>query len=734
MPARHPSEWEGLFETLQPWLFSDDPSVILDTTGNDGGLLMALEGCSGPTDRTAIALRNPDGDDEVFLPPGQLENFNEKEIESIAISDYLNALAESKDGADNEQVNHVPIDRKRADVVCCFEVNNRRQFTDTDVERHLDYLFGEDSRPKFERVLTAIAGLREGGRGIFIFPRSMIVAYESVIEHLVDVRLHAIIDLDSERFGFEEVHSQFEMSAVLVENSPAEIKQSNVRHITVEQFDDRLGALIHSPLTHLPETEITDHPVNITTVDQQAFIEFPPHVPLNVPHLLPMFRSDEFVPLGEIEEVSVKRGVHQPLAEEFFFTQGEIEKSSIDSSLFSPIVTKDTIGEAAQPITDTDLDQFVLDLRQPIQDIEEREQSLSQDEILEELRNVGYEHAVDYVTTNIPDRNHQTGYWFCPFRSHSEGDFDLVTRELSSSAKWLRVDLESAILDSRCIGITCPDPDVGRGICQTMQTQGYQRLIEGVFDSSFGGVIHYNKYLIDHIPIPRRVLSKKFSEQTKSIYPPESYRDEIQLTELLIDCIHDESVRKTFEHLLAPNDEYAWAWFLSPTEYQEFTKKWESDPDAAKQFVTDRLTEKDIEQIKRDFERDVIPQERVQIIRELLDEYRNQKNRLFLYGITPQFEGILVDCAEQKGLRTGETEDGNFVVHVDDDGSDTVSKTLSGLLDYFMRDGFGEFLHKHVRESRNKMAHGGIVENDRRQATMFLLCLYALYRRTLLTT
>lgn len=733
MPARHPSDWEGLFETLQSWLFRDNPSVILDTTGNDGNLLMALKGSSGLKCRTTITLRNPNSEGEVFPPLGQSANFDEGGVESLDISDYLSTLVESDDGVDNEQVNHVAIDPKRADVVCSFEVNNRRQFTDSEVERHLDGLFSVNSQPKFERVLTAIAGLREGGRGIFILPRSMVVAYESVIEYLGDVRLHAIIDLDSERFGFVEVHSQFELSVILVENSPADIEQSIVRHITVDQFDDRLGALIYSPLTHLPEIELTDDPVSITTVDQQAFLEFPPHVPLNIPHLLPMFRSDEFVPLGEIEEVSVKRGVHQPLAEEFFFTPGEIEKSSIDSGLFSPIVTMDTIGEAAKSITDSDLDQFVLDLRQPIQDIGEREQSLSQDEVLEELRNVGYEHAVDYVTTNIPDRNQQMGYWFCPFLSQDEGSFDLVTRELSPNAEWVRVDLESAILDSRCIGITCADPDVGQGISQTMQTQGYQQLIEELFDSSFGGVIHYNKYLIDQIPIPRSALRNEFGTQTKSIFPPESHRDEVQLTELLCDCIHEESVRDTFERLLDPNDEYAWAWFLSPAEYQKFTQKWESDPGDAEQFVADRLTEEDIEQIERDLERDVIPKERAQVVGELLNEYRNQKNRLFLYGIAPQFEGVLVDWAEQQGHRTGETDDGNFVVYIGDD-NETISKTLSGLLNYYLKDGFGEFLHTHIRESRNTIAHGGIVENDRRQATMFLLCLYALCRRTLLAT
>jgi hypothetical protein len=733
MPPRHPSDWEGLLDILQSWLFSNNPSVILDTTGNKGDLLTGLGFNSGSEDLTALALRTTSDEAEDFPGVVPSRNYDYGRIESLSISDYLGSLVEMEKERENDQASDEAEDLPLADVVCCWEISNRRQYTD-DVEGYLNHLLGYAGRPKFERVLSAFAALQDGGRGVLVLPRGMLVAYESVFEYLEGVRLNAIIDLDSERFGFEEIDPRFEMSVVLVENRPQGDNQSTVRHISVNQFDDRLGALIHSPPDHLHEINLTNYPLDITTVDQQAFLEFLPQVAFNVPHLLPIFRSDEFVPLGELNGVSVRQGIHHALAEEFYFTPGEVEKSGIDLNLFTPILTKDTIGEAGHSITDSDIDQFVLDLRQPIQDIEERALALPEDEVLEEIRKIGHGHAVDYVTSNIPNRNPRTGYWYCPFLSQDEDNFDLVTRELSSDAEWIRVDLASVILDGRCIGITCTDPYVGRGVSQVMQTKGYQRLIEELFDSSFGGVIHYNKYLIDQIPIPSRALSEEFSTQTESIFPPESHRDEVQLTELLYDCVHEESVRNTFERLLEPNDEYAWAWFLSPTEYQEFTQKWESDPEDAKQFVADRLTQENFEHIKRDLERDAIPHERAQIVGELLDEYRNEKNRLFLYGITPQFEGVLVDWAEQQGHRTGETEDGNFVVYVGEDHDETVPKTLSGLLKYYLKDGFGEFLHTHVRESRNEMAHGGIVENDRRQATMFLLCLYALYRRTSLNT
>lgn len=735
MPAQYPSDWEGLLSTVQSWLLDGESSVILDTTGNQGGTLTALGVSSADEDRTAIALRNTSSEVERSSSLAQSGNCGEQ-IESRAISDYLSSLVKTENKNLSGQESSDSLDTSLADAVCCFEMSNRRQYTDSAVEGYLERLTGKTGRPEFERVLSALAALREGGRGVFVLPRRMLVAYESVFQYLEEVQLHAILDLNSDRFGFEEIDSRLEISVMLVENTPPNKEQSIVRHINVGQFDNRLGALIHSPLAHLPEIELTDHPLNITTVHQQDYLDFPPHVAFNVPHLLPIFHSEEFVPLGEVEDVAVTRGIHQALAEEFYFTPGEVEKSAIDSNLFTPILTSDTISEANHSVKDSDINQFVLDLRQPIREIEQRREEIPEGKILEEMRKSGYGHAVDYVTSNIPEQSSRLGYWFCPFLSYDADSFDLVTRQVSPDAGWVRVDLTSAVLDRRCIGITCKNSIVGRGISQAMQTQGYQRLIEGIFDSSFGGVIHFKRYLIDQIPIPRYALCEEFNTRTQSIFPPESHRDEVRLTERLCDGIQNKSVKDTFETLLEPNDEYAWAWFLSPTEYQEFTQKWESDPDDAKQFVANHLTEENIEQIKHDLERDAIPHKRSQIVTELLDEYQNRKNRLFLYGITPQFEGILVDWAEQQGHRTGETEDGNFVVYVDDDDDDNeaVSKTLSGLLNYYLKDGFGEFLHTHVRESRNEMAHGGIVENDRRQATMFLLCLYALYRRTLLST
>jgi hypothetical protein len=734
MPVRHPSDWEGLFDILQAWLFNNDPSVILDTTGNAGNLLEGLGVDSTTEDTTAIALENTLDDEEGGPVIAASDNHSEEWFKTIGVADYLRSLPKEGDKSRDDRSSTAPADDPSAGAVCCFEMSHRRQYTDDDIPGYLENSLGVTGRPQFERVLSALVALHEGGRGLFIVPRSMLASYESVFEYLQGFRLHAIIDLNPNRFRFEEIDQRLDFSVILVKRNSTD-EDDLVRHITLDRFDDRLGALIHSPTAHLSGIELTDDNLDLTTVDQQVFTEFPPHVACNVPHLLPIFRSEEFVSLREIDAVTVHRGAQLSPPEAFYFTPEEIKKSAINSELFTPIITRDALREATYSIAESEVEQLVLDLRQPIREIEEENSDLSKKEILKELRRSGYEHAVDYVTSNVSDWNPRMGYWFCPFLHQYVNRFALVTPELSADAEWIRVDLNSVVLDRLCIGIACTDSDAEQGISQIIQTQGYQRLIEKLFDSSFGGVIQYNKYLINEIPIPCRALTENFRIQTESIYPPESYRDEVRLTELLQECVHEEPARETLGRLLEPNDEYAWAWFLSPDEYQEFTQKWETDSEDAKQFVANRLTEEDVKQIERDLKRDSIPSERSKIVTELLEEYRNRKNRLFLYGATPQFEGVLVDWAERNGHTIEEDEDGSLVVNVgDEEAVETVPKTLSGLLQHYLRDGFGEFLHEHVRTSRNEVAHGAIVENDRSQATMFLLCLYALYRRTMLNT
>jgi hypothetical protein len=732
MLARYPSEWEELFDILQSWLYDNNSSVLLDTTGNTGGLLSILEN-KAPTDEvTTISLQDRATESTDFPDFSSIEDEIPQQYESIPPADYLRSLTESKEGSEcNTSTSWLP-DGPFADVVCCFETNGRRQYTEDSIEEHLEHLVGKTGHPKYERVLSAVSALREGGRGIFLLPRSMLYSYNPVFDYFQDVRVHAILELDAERFGFEEIDPRFKISAILVENRP--IGDDPVRYISIDQFDERVGPLIHCPPSHLQGVDLTEHPLEMATFGQRDLLDFPPQVALNVPHLFPIFRSDEFVPLGEINEVTIQRGPHEPLPESFYFKPEGIEKSGIDSDRFTTIITRDEIIETAHSIGESSIQQFVLDLREPIHAIKDRPNH-SKDEILDELRDSGYEQAVDYVTSNIPDWTPATGYWFCPFLHQAEDNFALVAPELSPDAEWTHVDIDSAILDRYCLGIVCKDQNVERGVTQMMQTRGYQRLIEGLFDSSFGGVIQYHLYLINQIPIPRYVLTEDFGTQTESSLPPESYQDKVRLIEYLSECIDEAEARDTFERLLEPDDEYAWAWFLSPSEYQEFTDKWESDPEAAKQFVADHLTEENIRQIERDLTRDILPRERSQIVGELLNEYRNRKNRLFLYGVTPQFEGVLVDWAKQNGHRVEEDDEENIIVSIDpyDKAGQTVPKTLSGLLKYYLQDGFGEFLHEHVRTRRNEVAHGAIVEDDRDQATMFLLCLYALYRKTLLT-
>ena len=724
MSALHPEEWDGLFATVHSWLFDGDVRTVIDTTGNTGNLLTTLQSRYIQPECTWIKLAV---DSTADTPPIRFfpdDCYSEGGSETVTVSESL----QNADKGSNETV-----PPNLADVVCGFELANRKEYTEKSVPDELKRLLGREGRPEHERILSSIATLRDGGRGMLVVPRSMIMSYNTILEYFDHTRIHAIIDLNSNRFGFEEIDRRFQFSVLLFEKQDLRDGEQLVRQLRVDEFDERLGFFIQAPVSHLSGVDLNEKSLKFRGVPQQDLLDYPPQVPFNIPELLPIFRSDEFVKLGELDDVAIHRGLQQPLPDAYYFTKSEIDKSSISSDLFSPIITYETLANSGRVVTEAEMEQYVLDLTEQVKEVKRSIDDSSMEEILDGLSNQGYSDAVNYLSTNIEQRSSRTGYWFCPFLSQTEREFALAFPRLAPDAKWTRVDCDSAILSYKCLGISCNDEITARGISRAVQTKGYRRLIEDLFDSSFGGVIHYKHYLIDQIPIPRRGLTQDFDDRSDSLFPLETHRSEVRLTELLAGCVQNELARETFENLLAPDDEYAWAWFLSPEEYDEFIQKWETDPEAAKQYVVDHLGDEDIEQIRSGLSDESIPPERSQILEELLEEYLNQKNRMFLYGVAPQFEGVLMDWAEYQGHELGTDDNGNFVVYVDaDDQQRVVSKTLSSLLRYYLQDGFGEFLHEYIRERRNELAHGSIVENDRNQATIFLLCLYALYRRTVL--
>ena len=88
------------------------------------------------------------------------------------------------------------------------------------------------------------------------------------------------------------------------------------------------------------------------------------------PEYVPLFRSSDFTSLGEIEQLSVYREIRTIDRDVFYFSSSEIEKSHLDSDLFTPLIRREDIVEADFTITESDLNHYVLDLRGAIEKIE----------------------------------------------------------------------------------------------------------------------------------------------------------------------------------------------------------------------------------------------------------------------------------------------------------------------------------------------------------------------------
>jgi len=159
-----------------------------------------------------------------------------------------------------------------------------------------------------------------------------------------------------------------------------------------------LGFFIQAPVSHLSGVDLNEKSLKFRGVPQQDLLDYPPQVPFNIPELLPIFRSDEFVKLGELDDVAIHRGLQQPLPDAYYFTKSEIDKSSISSDLFSPIITYETLANSGRVVTEAEMEQYVLDLTEQVKEVKRSIDDSSMEEILDGLSNQG---IVMRLTTSL---------------------------------------------------------------------------------------------------------------------------------------------------------------------------------------------------------------------------------------------------------------------------------------------------------------------------------------------
>jgi hypothetical protein len=112
------------------------------------------------------------------------------------------------------------------------------------------------------------------------------------------------------------------------------------------------------------------------------------------------------------------------------------------------------------------------------------------------------------------------------------------------------------------------------------------------------------------------------------------------------------------------------------------------------------------------------------LLNDLLMEFESDHYRSFLAGITLQFEGILTDLVLETGgdivEQDGETE---FKLP---GKNRSQQKNLHNLISTFFDGIFSTFMHETIRQRRNAIAHGDVIEDDQDLAIYFFIAFYAL--------
>jgi hypothetical protein len=274
------------------------------------------------------------------------------------------------------------------------------------------------------------------------------------------------------------------------------------------------------------------------------------------------------------------------------------------------------------------------------------------------------------------------------------------------------------------IGIQTENDQMRDSLARLLNTPLYKGLLQTYADSKDLDWYRLKISSLRDVPIIGGALNQNLLDRTDPFFPPDDDNDLVRLNHVLIERCEDDSESQAVRQYLDSTDDYAWSWFMSRPELERFQDILEDDEERAQEFVFNRFDEDLLDQIRHTFENIDFFEERRELIDDLLMEFEEDHYRGFLAGIVPQFEGLLADLVEQMG---GEiiTEGHRTRFRMPGEKRDQV-KNLNELISVFFDGVFSTFLDENVRERRNEIAHGAVVENSRELSIHFLISFYAL--------
>jgi type I restriction-modification system DNA methylase subunit len=570
-------------------------------------------------------------------------------------------------------------------------------------------------------VAKGVRHLKPGGRGAFILPLNALNE-DGLFQHLTDdCGVERIIELP---LGvFEDVHAsaRFVLITVVKEDRPKEVRETGVVNFNTGEIPENAEGLLHEPLDSILKNRYDRYNADVVRVSHSDLEQVDVRKILTDPSIYEIITSDEFTRLGELDEVSLDKGMQSGNNELLYFTAEERAASDIDSRFFRPLVLD--VPEDKSQLRIEEPEDYLLDLRDYVDKIESERDSASEEEVLVSLERDGYSNLAEYLREADPNPGGR-GLWFVPERIGSFESPDIVTREIVDSPRFVRVELDDAVFGWRLIGLKTGSEQLAEYLCRLLNTPLYRELTRSFGDEIRGNHCRLLIRSVSNIPVIEDALSQTAFDRMNPFFPDEDDNDLIRLNQILIENCRGDKERDAIRRFMASRDDFAWSWLMTLPELEEFEELATDDGDAAKSFVISRFDEEILDEARQTFDKIDFFENRRELLNDLLMEFEQGHYRGFLAGITLQFEGVLTDLVKATGGEVFQEDNRTKFKRSSDDSEQ--HKNLGELIETYFDGIFSQFLDETIRQRRNDIAHGDTIEDDRDLAVHFFVSFYAL--------
>ncbi|MDZ5810559.1 N-6 DNA methylase [Halorubrum sp. AD140] len=561
------------------------------------------------------------------------------------------------------------------------------------------------SRIEHQFVNAACQLLADSGRGCFVLPSHAVRNLRERVlpDGVVLKRLVKLPEITFPIVGVEPV-------IACVERTSGE---SEIGILNVTSFDnlDRVCGAVHS----IAAAKTVD---NVNAVSVHSDISTTTlRTLLDAPGAAPFFTGN----LPTLEDVTerIARGMTTGHNQGFYFDEEQCADSGIDDRFFTPVIK--SVPEE-NPITSEHIDYYLFDLREFIE--ENNLDARNIDEVLTALEPIdakAAEHVEEKIAPVVRERHGLNGV--LP-RSISITNPDLVTGATTSEVTWyqIEVDADEVLYDNRVVGISCKETPSPDAIQTLLNTPLYQRLNKAQLPNFDADYVQVQTQPLRHLPVFIKQLSKETLDRLNALSPYGSQESrETARTIILegVDSAYRPAISETYDSV-SP--------LSTLTGYETQIEQLQAALDQIAE-IDDRDThlvdEEMISRLEETFRSAELFTSRERLVAELLAVYSEGRYWSFMGGTASQFEGMLQDYVESTGGRVDEreTEEGNTRLEYRYRDADWKPLRLKVLLDDFFS---GELLEvmQSVREQRNEIAHGRLLEDPELNADIILLSFF----------